>query len=530
MLFGTARSERHLHVSAGRLVTWLRGRGIHANADGLLGRNELKIKLRRKARRAKLLGNTAAASADDGITTSWICVNVGTIGWTAQETAIVGEDGTMSGFGSPQTGTTVVVQIFTEAKRRELDLETLWSRLLARSVSGNAPGAKPEVAKPEVVKPPLDPVTAALSGALPSASPGKRNTSQAGQQRFFSSLASRPAASGDLGSWATTEFLNPAEFEELCRTWGKRLASDGREKVFILERLREHIAGVSKHRASEVLRRDRSSPFLSLCSLSMRSLPPSTTWELRAWLYAKALSVGSEGYSLAGLGDLIAEMKLSGITASRELFMLLLRAIFCSMAADGAAVQEHAKLSLEVFDTMYERGEPTLTADTIVTVITAIAESGARGPEVERVQAAFGDLIGQAGLPCLDETHMVQLMEAYASQEDWVRFWEVWRIPPKFLQPRSPNLYMYMYRRLAATKHQKRCIDGIRACFQEMMNERPPVQPEGEVLEALKACIRVADPQAEQMAHQLAITDAGNREQSRREFVALWRSLVVGAI
>ncbi|KAG7287531.1 ATPase synthesis protein 25 mitochondrial [Staphylotrichum longicolle] len=70
MVFGTARSERHLHVSADRLVRWLRGRGITATADGLLGRNELKTKLRRIARKAKLLGNAGVPrGGDDGIST-----------------------------------------------------------------------------------------------------------------------------------------------------------------------------------------------------------------------------------------------------------------------------------------------------------------------------------------------------------------------------------------------------------------------------------------------------------------------------
>lgn len=137
MLFSTARSERHLHVSAGGLVRWLRKRGITADADGLLGPNELKIKLRRKARKAKLLGHSGAApGGDDGISTRWICVNLGTLGYSVEETEMESGDGRFSGFGTPRLGTTVVVQIFTDAKRKELDLETLWSRILKRS--GNA--------------------------------------------------------------------------------------------------------------------------------------------------------------------------------------------------------------------------------------------------------------------------------------------------------------------------------------------------------------------------------------------------------
>ncbi len=134
MLFGSARSERHLHISAGRLVQWLRGRGIKAAADGLLGRNELKTRLRRKARKAKLLGNNGVArGGDDGISTGWICVNMGTLGWSISENPVLGPDGRQAGFGSPHTGTTPVIQLFTESRREELRLEDLWHGLLKRS-------------------------------------------------------------------------------------------------------------------------------------------------------------------------------------------------------------------------------------------------------------------------------------------------------------------------------------------------------------------------------------------------------------
>jgi hypothetical protein len=127
MMFGTARSERHLHVSADRLVRWLRGRGITATADGLLGRNELKLKLRRIARKAKLLGTSGVPrGGDDGISTGWICVNLGSLGGSHEEVVTVDAEGRPTGFGVPDTGTTIVVQMLTASRREELDLESLW--------------------------------------------------------------------------------------------------------------------------------------------------------------------------------------------------------------------------------------------------------------------------------------------------------------------------------------------------------------------------------------------------------------------
>ncbi|KAL2267160.1 hypothetical protein VTJ83DRAFT_4437 [Remersonia thermophila] len=137
MVLGTARSERHLHVSADRLVRWLRGRGITASADGLLGRNELKIKLRRIARKAKLLGSSGVArtGGDNGISTGWVCVNLGLVGAQHEEVQFFDEEGRPTGFGVPQTGNTIVVQLMTETRRKDLDLETLWGDMLQRSRS-----------------------------------------------------------------------------------------------------------------------------------------------------------------------------------------------------------------------------------------------------------------------------------------------------------------------------------------------------------------------------------------------------------
>ena len=157
MIIGTARSVKHLNVSADRFCRWLRSSyKMRPYADGLLGRNELKLKLRRKARRLKLaqsVGNTLEASKDDGITTGWICVNVGSVDdaekgrpaeedekldlAAAEELKEVLEDGGSSddgyiGFGSRSRAPRIVVQMFTEEKRAEMDLEGLWDVRMSR--------------------------------------------------------------------------------------------------------------------------------------------------------------------------------------------------------------------------------------------------------------------------------------------------------------------------------------------------------------------------------------------------------------
>ena len=240
MLFGTARSERHLNVSAGRLVRWLRARHrVHADADGLLGPNERKTKLRRKARRAKLLGTMGTDDADDGIRTGWICVNLGTIDRSGTESAIVGEDGRVSGFGVSHVGSTIIFQIMTEGRRAEMGLETLWSQALDRCLSprsapGPTHGDKTAKASARPKREP-HPVEQAMLGKLhrPSGFSGGRNEQSSGgpqssQVRFYS--AQQP-----LGpSTATGDLLSTSSPTELARV----LTYDAHQKQRLLELLR----------------------------------------------------------------------------------------------------------------------------------------------------------------------------------------------------------------------------------------------------------------------------------------------------
>lgn len=145
MVIGTARSERHLHVSADRLCRWLRSTySLRPDADGLLGRNELKMKLRRKARRAKLLGSMDDDNEDDGVRTGWVCVDVGVVETAETVTEGEPESNNFVGFGRQTDGVRVVVQMLTEEKREEIDLESLWGGILRR-------GMKAQFGEPEDV-------------------------------------------------------------------------------------------------------------------------------------------------------------------------------------------------------------------------------------------------------------------------------------------------------------------------------------------------------------------------------------------
>lgn len=147
MIVGTARGEKHLHVSADRLCRWLRStHKLSPKADGLLGRNELKIKLKRKNKRLKVLahvGTVDSPGVDDGLQTGWVCVNVsGVKSAEAFDQHEKQADHGFVGFGESISDTTIILHMMTEGKREELDLETLWNnRVKRRRIKAQEDGA-----------------------------------------------------------------------------------------------------------------------------------------------------------------------------------------------------------------------------------------------------------------------------------------------------------------------------------------------------------------------------------------------------
>jgi ribosomal silencing factor RsfS len=136
MLIATARSEKHLHVAADRFSRYMRREhGLRANAAGLLGRNELKIKMRRKAKRMRMLANVGGTvpegNLDDGIRTGWICCTLSKVEAHPDDMHMPGDNvQEFVGFRDVKPGVNIVVQMFTEEKRAETDLETLWGGVL----------------------------------------------------------------------------------------------------------------------------------------------------------------------------------------------------------------------------------------------------------------------------------------------------------------------------------------------------------------------------------------------------------------
>ncbi|CAZ85249.1 unnamed protein product [Tuber melanosporum] len=103
MVIGTARSGRQLHMCSERMCKWLRKEfNMRPFADGLVGRGELKLQQKRARRRGKL--TTAESGIEEAA--GWVCITTG--------------------------GQGLVIQLFTQDKREEIDLESLWGKELER--------------------------------------------------------------------------------------------------------------------------------------------------------------------------------------------------------------------------------------------------------------------------------------------------------------------------------------------------------------------------------------------------------------
>lgn len=200
------------------------------------------------------------------------------------------------------------------------------------------------------------------------------------------------------------------------------------------------------------------------------------------------------------------------------------------MPAD-ATWQHKTALARELLDTLFARGQAVVANDVLVTMITALARSGGGGSvaEVAQLQTTLEQILREAALPCPSERQIAALLDAYATQGDWERFWAAWRTAPRHGRARSAELYAFLLRRVAATQHQTRCVEALRWCVHEMAHERPPVQPAGELLRAVRACIHVADPLAEQLSSSLQAAQR-RPDLARREFVQLLLRLERGEL
>ncbi|KAM7222646.1 hypothetical protein V8F06_001833 [Rhypophila decipiens] len=524
MLFGTARSERHLHVSADRLVRFLRGRGIHAKADGLIGRNVLKTRLRRKARKEKLLGSSGVTrGGDDGITTGWICVNVGTVGRSDVEIEILDEDGNSTGFGVPRMGTTVVVQMMTESRRQELNLEKLWSDKLRRGLERNNP-------RPAGIGTPrnADNSSPFSSGKRTGGSQDRyQHGSSSSNRRYFSTAPSRNAILATVANWDITSPATASEAQTL-------LEHDHDTKLIVLSQLQSLLARQIPTDRAAHLSNPSLSPIMQLYRRALAGLSPSTSFPSRLSTEVLGRTSGIPSYTLENLRSLFREAQLTGQSLSRSEYLAILGAVFSIPGGTHAEVQDQSSLAMEVIDCMFVRGDDAspnssiMANDVIIAIIQGLVARPALVQETRRLLTQFEEFLflETSNRPCPSEKLLISLLESYANAGEWNRFWKTWRIPPQRYIRRSRDMYTYVFRRFAEDGHRVRALQAVRWCFEEMAQEVPRVTPIGEVRDALEMCLRVADPSGEAVARSVPPVSGRNSGfLGERECVRIWHGL-----
>lgn len=520
MLFGSARSERHLHISAGRLKSWLREKGFDAHADGLVGRKDYKIALRRRQRKAKLLGTTPSPF-ESGLSTRWVCVNLGTIEYNStEEMPFKDGSGTITGFGVQQTGgTTIVVQMFTESKRKEMDLELLWSRILARRGNprhGELVGDDLEYAEADAHP---NEVSIFTEGGSPKV------LARPSQRRFFSTSCRRLLSPDESDQVNKPPIPTPTSSKvDIFLDPVKDLAA----KTAELEQMQASLSSVSYSAAVNILapsEGDRQLPWIKQWNAALKYLGPEQSWRFRIWLFVTGRKLGLQAYTLSRLGDLVQELELLGIICQRSQYLELLQAVYLENPESRIPLAEQSDLALHILNIMFERGEPIIATDVVVSLLESLARTPSPSNQKGQLQAVLEKFMLQADLPYMGEEALIRLLDAYAAQDNWDRWWDVWRMAPRHGLPRSEELYIHMWNTMAASQHERRCREAVRSYFFEMLNEEPPVRPEGAVKEALEACLRVAKPEAEETARTLIPHNRETEAASEEEFVHMWRAL-----
>ena len=549
MILGTARSEKHLHVSADRLCRWLRSNyKIRPDADGLLGRNELKLKLKRKAKRAKLMGN-AETERDDGIRTGWVCVDMGIVeGGNVNAEAPRHKD--FVGFGRRVDGVRIVVQLLTEEKREEIELEALWGGILRR-------GGQTDIPLDEEVGQEL-PAIVSSGGHRPQAQPrtsiesAYRKTRQLHTSRQFLSSPTETMLSSSANGFekydlenikaATMEAMYQGNFEKAkddLIAYSKHVPDlmNGGWRQLLLNSLKTFIRRIPEDQAQGHLSlpSNGSTPtsFLSCFKSAMASFPTQYDIESKIWLHCLARDLKHPHYTLHRLRGLLHDLQGYGVALSAESFMALLRSTI--QWRDGPSSEiglspAVIELTLDILKLMQEQGLEILTEDMLTELQELVAQHPSEEPWMKDVVARnvfdlpcnptpkilqrLHVLMMQMALPPFSDESRMRLLIIHAQSAHWNEFFDVFRMAPRHGGTNSPASYSFMFACVANSGNQKGCMTVLRNWTSDMDAETPPIKLEGEVGDAVKACLRVADPKVEQDALDPAL---------KGEWLTIWR-------
>lgn len=506
MIIGTARSVKHLNVSADRLCRWLRSKyRLSPHADGLLGRKELKIKLRRKAKRARAAANagTMIDEKDDGITTGWICVNAGVVDKDVVR-AELSESG-FEGFGQVDTGTSVVVQIFTEEKRADIDLESLWQGTLDRTERKRLQDESAE----------------ATSAALSPSSTGTESpfSNPGGQRRAVHTARQTADPSIQHTKWDLAAASNASS--TIPNAPGHGMNTDSLLKMLVElphDSARSELGTGPKDRTSTL--------FLQLLYASLPSnMPKPERAILRLRLFSIAIARQHPQYSKEALFQAFNDCLHDGHELSDELAFDIVAALLAPRLAEDNAQgpttylpAEDIDLALQVLDRLSLRGVPILNfkvfnmlykvadtpnrpcSDRDLSEQTSRTTSGKEWTKPQQLMLSrISKIVAAADIP-FDADEARLLMATQFRYGDYDGYWRLWHQLPLKGSHRTRDDYAQLFQLHADLGDERRARDCLSMWVPMMSREHAPIVLEGEIVTSLMHCLLVADPDIQNRA------------------------------
>lgn len=534
MVVGTARSEKHLHVSADRLCRWLRStHRLSPFADGLLGRNELKLKMRRKAKRSRLLSavgakETSAGELDDGIRTGWVCVNVGKVEGgllPEQQDLAAREVKGFVGFGAQSDGSRIVVQMMTEEKRGQIDLETLWNGILRRAKKAKDE-AQEEQRKAAIL--------AADAGEKDVYRPQTLQTPS--QPGLGPRIHARAFHTSPTWPWPTnpTKHDSGAHMSTTVPTEPKISDQHPTSSLLTLRNLMDHLRAMDPQAALAALGKGHTdiatTPFLSAFYDATPIFPDLEHWQLHVELRCYAVSLRHPRYTLKSVTAQLNDMRLACVLPTEDTYMLVLKTLLSSSSESGGASatrksrKRALRLALDVLDRMHEDGynpvsEPILRLLYSTTALPPLPSySSPDALRLDDPEVSSPPAHTPLTLASILTSLTAHDLSKAASSSQWSSVWSIWRLYPRLSLRRSDNMYTALFSSIAQADSQKLSIDVLRSCLPDMVREDPPVKLEGDVAAAVQKCLDVAEPNAKE----------SGEKGSTSEWAVLWRRCLRG--
>ena len=533
MIVGTARSEKHLHVSADRLCRWLRTQyKLTPYADGLLGRNELKLKMRRKAKRSRLLSAvgakaTADTEIDDGIRTGWVCVNVGRVEGgelPKSEEKMQSMDGVV-GFGAGTYGSNIVVQMMTEEKRGEIDLENLWAGILKRASRNDikesveeGEGIGEQAPERNATTSKVEEDTASSLGQNPPTSATYFQNSQMSHPTTLQQARAYHTSARRLQKLATARSPSSSN-DSIQPSSPKKVMADTEEQSIstrTLENLLTGLKSMDPKRGLEELGDDlitasqqlspiylgagtklqnevevSSSTFLRTFYGAMPTFPGSEHWHMHIDLLAHARRLGHRQVHSTTLIAQIMNMQIAGLVPEERSFKQVLRS---ALAPPGKAQRQYGVDGYPSDGKIHK----------ILTLLEDMEACGYDPVSPDILEMLYQACVGQPQLrPNYEMNKILPHLKAaslrrHIQTKDWQAFWRTWRSYPQRFLPRTAEMYTVLFEAIGAGKLEdfRETMDILRTNLPEMGREEPPVvlEEHNTVAEAAMQALEYVEP------------------------------------